>query len=122
MPSAIGPSLVQHIDGVVSLLKAMAGKKRSPTVAERAPGSAEEKLEEFSPEQLTDFLRQMLAIRRFEERAAQAYGQGAVGGFCHLYIGQEAVAVGALAALVLDNTIPGTDEERGLVAFRAGMK
>lgn len=96
----------------------MAGKKRSPTVAERAPGSAEEKLEEFSPEQLTDFLRQMLAIRRFEERAAQAYGQGAVGGFCHLYIGQEAVAVGALAALNESDRVLTTYRDHGMALAR----
>jgi pyruvate dehydrogenase E1 component alpha subunit len=40
----------------------------------------------------------MLLIRRFEERSAQIYGTGAIGGFCHLYIGQEAIAVGACAA------------------------
>lgn len=44
-------------------------------------------------------LRQMVLIRRFEERAGEAYAQGKIGGFCHLYIGQEAVAVGAIAAL-----------------------
>jgi pyruvate dehydrogenase E1 component alpha subunit len=44
-------------------------------------------------------LRQMLLIRRFEEKAGEAYAQGRIGGFCHLYIGQEAVAVGAIAAL-----------------------
>jgi pyruvate dehydrogenase E1 component alpha subunit len=48
-------------------------------------------------------LRQMLLIRRFEERAGEAYAQGKIGGFCHLYIGQEAVAVGAVAALDSDD-------------------
>ena len=43
-------------------------------------------------------LRQMLLIRRFEEKAAEAYALGKIGGFCHLYIGQEAVAVGSLNA------------------------
>ncbi len=43
--------------------------------------------------------RQMLLIRRFEEKAGEAYAQGRIGGFCHLYIGQEAVAVGSIAAL-----------------------
>ena len=38
--------------------------------------------------------RDMLLIRRFEERAGQLYGMGLIGGFCHLYIGQEAIAVG----------------------------
>jgi pyruvate dehydrogenase E1 component alpha subunit len=46
-------------------------------------------------------LRQMLLIRRFEEKAAQLYGLKKIGGFCHLYIGQEAVAVGSIAALDL---------------------
>jgi pyruvate dehydrogenase E1 component alpha subunit len=45
-------------------------------------------------DQLRKFYRDMLLIRRFEERAGQMYGMGLVGGFCHLYIGQEAVVVG----------------------------
>jgi pyruvate dehydrogenase E1 component alpha subunit len=45
-------------------------------------------------DQLVSFYRMMLLIRRFEERAGQLYGMGLIGGFCHLYIGQEAVAVG----------------------------
>jgi pyruvate dehydrogenase E1 component alpha subunit len=48
-------------------------------------------------------LRQMMLVRRFEERAAEAYAQGRIGGFCHLYIGQEAVATGAIAALRSDD-------------------
>lgn len=47
------------------------------------------------------WLADMLLIRRFEEKAAQMYGLQKIGGFCHLYIGQEAVAVGAIAALDL---------------------
>jgi pyruvate dehydrogenase E1 component alpha subunit len=49
-----------------------------------------------------ELLRQMLLIRRMEEKAAQMYGLRKIGGFCHLYIGQEAVAVGAVAALDLE--------------------
>ncbi len=49
-------------------------------------------------EQLIGFYRDMLLIRRFEERAGQLYGMGLIGGFCHLYIGQEAVAVGVQSA------------------------
>jgi pyruvate dehydrogenase E1 component alpha subunit len=44
------------------------------------------------------FYREMLLIRRFEEKAAEMYALGKIGGFCHLYIGEEAVAVGAIAA------------------------
>ena len=50
--------------------------------------------EAVDKDQLLEFYRQMLLIRRFEERAGQLYGMGLIGGFCHLYIGQEAVAVG----------------------------
>ncbi len=51
-----------------------------------------------SPEDLKSFYRDMLLIRRFEEKAGQLYGMGLIGGFCHLYIGQEAVVVGLEAA------------------------
>ena len=51
-----------------------------------------------SKEELLQFYRQMLLIRRFEEKAGQLYGMGLIGGFCHLYIGQEAVVVGLEAA------------------------
>ncbi len=47
-----------------------------------------------SGEELLEFYREMLLIRRFEEKAGQLYGMGLIGGFCHLYIGQEAVVVG----------------------------
>ncbi len=51
-----------------------------------------------APEDLTRYYRDMLLIRRFEEKAGQLYGMGLIGGFCHLYIGQEAVVVGLEAA------------------------
>jgi pyruvate dehydrogenase E1 component alpha subunit len=50
-------------------------------------------------------LRHMLLLRRFEERAGEAYAQGRIGGFCHLYIGQEAVAVGSLVTLRPDDYV-----------------
>src|ERR1700723_811020 len=53
----------------------------------------------FTREQELKALRDMLLIRRFEEKAGQLYGMGAIGGFCHLYIGQEAVVVGMQMAL-----------------------
>jgi pyruvate dehydrogenase E1 component alpha subunit len=59
-----------------------------------------------NPKQLIQFYRDMLLIRRFEERAGQLYGMGLIGGFCHLYIGQEAVVVGLQAcAIPGDNVI-----------------
>ena len=51
-----------------------------------------------SKDELLTFYREMLLIRRFEEKAGQLYGMGLIGGFCHLYIGQEAVVVGLEAA------------------------
>ncbi len=51
-----------------------------------------------SAEELLEYYREMLLIRRFEEKAGQLYGMGLIGGFCHLYIGQEAVVVGLEAA------------------------
>ncbi|MBY6055875.1 pyruvate dehydrogenase (acetyl-transferring) E1 component subunit alpha [Leisingera daeponensis] len=51
-----------------------------------------------SAEELTNHYREMLLIRRFEEKSGQLYGMGLIGGFCHLYIGQEAVVVGLEAA------------------------
>ncbi|MBC7952406.1 MAG: pyruvate dehydrogenase (acetyl-transferring) E1 component subunit alpha [Rhodospirillaceae bacterium] len=53
---------------------------------------------EPSQAQLIRWYREMLLIRRFEEKAGQLYGMGLIGGFCHLYIGQEAVVVGMQAA------------------------
>ena len=52
----------------------------------------------ISPEELLGYYKDMLLIRRFEEKAGQLYGMGLIGGFCHLYIGQEAVVVGLEAA------------------------
>lgn len=49
-------------------------------------------------EEMMEYYRQMLMIRRFEEKAGQLYGMGLIGGFCHLYIGQEAVVVGMQSA------------------------
>ena len=63
---------------------------------------------EVSNEQLKSFYEKMLYLRRFEERVGQLYGLGLIGGFCHLYIGQEAVSVGMEAAIDKeDNVITG---------------
>ncbi|WP_342245681.1 pyruvate dehydrogenase (acetyl-transferring) E1 component subunit alpha [Pseudomonas sp. OTU5201] len=58
-------------------------------------------------------LRDMLRIRRLEERAAELYGEGNIRGFLHLYIGEEAVAVGALHALGTDDAVVATYREHG---------
>jgi pyruvate dehydrogenase E1 component alpha subunit len=58
-----------------------------------------------SPEELLELYREMLLIRRFEEKAGQMYGMGLIGGFCHLYVGQEAVVVGMQAAIVEGDSV-----------------
>src|SRR4028118_509724 len=72
-----------------------------------------------SKEQLLDFYKQMLLIRRFEERAGQLYGLGLIGGFCHLYIGQEAVAVGLQSAMTVgkDSVITGYRDHGHMLAY-----
>ena len=68
----------------------MATRKAAETAS--APGA------NVSKDELLTYYRDMLLIRRFEEKAGQLYGMGLIGGFCHLYIGQEAVVVGLEAA------------------------
>ncbi len=68
---------------------------------------------ETTPEELAPLYRQMLAIRRMEEACAKAYSQGKIGGFLHLIIGQEAVCVGAIAALQADDYVVATYREHG---------
>jgi pyruvate dehydrogenase E1 component alpha subunit len=60
---------------------------------------------EVNPAELVQYYRDMLLIRRFEEKAGQMYGMGLIGGFCHLYIGQEAVVVGMQAAITGDDAV-----------------
>ena len=68
----------------------------------------------LSPEQKLDLLRTMLRIRVFEDRAARVYTQGKAGGFMHLYNGQEASGVGAMAALRPDDVrVDGSDALAG---------
>src|ERR1700704_2504079 len=71
-------------------------------------------------EHLAGLYRQMFLIRRVEEECARAYAEGKIGGFLHLYIGQEAVAVGALAALRHDDYVITTYRDHGM-ALTKGM-
>jgi pyruvate dehydrogenase E1 component alpha subunit len=64
------------------------------------------------------YLQQMLLIRRFEEKAGEAYSLGKIGGFCHLYIGQEAVGVGCLSQLRPDDYIVTTYRDHGQALAR----
>ena len=74
-----------------------AGKTKQaakPAARRDGNGKSAEAVPAFDKEQELKALRNMLLIRRFEEKAGQMYGMGLIGGFCHLYIGQEAVVVG----------------------------
>lgn len=78
--------------------------RRKP--APQKPLSTSSKAAAFTKEEELAALRTMLLIRRFEEKAGQMYGMGLIGGFCHLYIGQEAVVTGVrMAAREGDQTI-----------------
>ena len=86
------------------MAKAPARQRTSEATAAEPPASNRERPSqperyEATKEELLTFYEQMLLIRRFEEKAGQLYGLGLIGGFCHLYIGQEAVAVGLQSAL-----------------------
>jgi pyruvate dehydrogenase E1 component alpha subunit len=73
-----------------------------------------------SADQLREFYRAMLLIRRFEERAGQLYGMGLIGGFCHLYIGQEAVVVGMQSTIREGDTVVTSYRDHGHM-LAAGM-
>ncbi len=80
----------------VSEIKSTAGMTRNAGNGAGDPATPRAKA---TNDEIVAYYRQMLLIRRFEERAGQLYGMGLIGGFCHLYIGQEAVVIGMQAAL-----------------------
>ena len=95
----------------------VADKKTStePSNFQNAPINAN-----LKPEQKLEFLNTMLRIRRFEERCVKSYQQGNIGGFCHTYIGQEAVAVGTTSLMGADDHIISGYRIHGL-AMSIGM-
>jgi pyruvate dehydrogenase E1 component alpha subunit len=105
-----------------------AAKAASPAKSNKAATSpaksnrerpAEPKRYKASKDELLALYKQMLLIRRFEERAGQLYGLGLIGGFCHLYIGQEAVAVGLQSAMTVgkDSVITGYRDHGHMLAY-----
>ncbi len=93
--------------------------KADPVPTSNRERPAEPQRYKASKEELLEFYRQMVLIRRFEERAGQLYGLGLIGGFCHLYIGQEAVAVGLQSALdnEKDSVITGYRDHGHMLAY-----
>ncbi len=81
------------------MAKAPAKKRSAEPATPNRERPDEPQLYKATKAELLEFYKQMLLIRRFEEKAGQLYGLGLIGGFCHLYIGQEAVAVGLQSAL-----------------------
>src|SRR6186713_687736 len=105
--------------------RSVAKSARKTAAPAAAPGKtnrerpAEPKRYKASKDELLDFYKEMLLIRRFEERAGQLYGLGLIGGFCHLYIGQEAVAVGLQSAMTVgkDSVITGYRDHGHMLAY-----
>ena len=79
-----------------------AGAAKSTAKSKAKPAA---KKPDVSGDDLLHYYRDMLMIRRFEEKAGQLYGMGLIGGFCHLYIGQEAVVVGMTQAGTSDDSV-----------------
>lgn len=81
----------------------MAGSKKKAKISKSSKSRSAKAA--ASRETLETYFREMLMIRRFEEKAGQMYGMGLIGGFCHLYIGQEAVVTGIQHALEPGDTV-----------------
>lgn len=98
------------------------GPETIPASKEHARVKSEQRhrLHDLDQDTLINLFQQMLLIRRFEEKSAAAYSMGKIGGFCHLYIGQEAVAVGAISAIRADDYVLTSYRDHGQ-AIAKGM-
>jgi len=83
-------------------------------------GPPRQKTADVAQETLLHWYDEMLLIRRFEEKAAQLYGMGKIGGFCHLYNGQEAVAAGSIGAINADDYVITAYRDHG-IALAKGL-
>ena len=90
-----------------------ASAKREAARSRRRTGNGAGVAAGIDPAELLSFFRRMLLIRRFEERAGQLYGMGLIGGFCHLYIGQEAVVIGMQASLAAGDAVVTSYRDHG---------
>lgn len=86
---------------------------KSTTSRRKSAPSQKPDYSNYDVDELRGFYHDMLQIRRFEEKAGQMYGMGLIGGFCHLYIGQEAVVVGMEAALNEQDSVITTYRDHG---------
>src|SRR5258706_6638035 len=96
----------------------MAVARKKPAAQETEPKAS---VPDLGKERELKAFREMLLIRRFEEKAGQMYGMGLIGGFCHLYIGQEALVVGMQIAIKDgDQGITGYPDHGHKLAFGLG--
>lgn len=93
--------------------KKPAAKRKTAAAGATKAAAAKSSVAKASKEELLHYYKEMLAIRRFEEKAGQMYGMGLIGGFCHLYIGQEAVVVGMRAATTENDTVVTSYRDHG---------
>ena len=119
-PSAAKAEEQQSSTGVMDAPVEAADPQELKRERDRAKERQKDRLTGLTIVQLMELYRQMLLIRRFEEKSAEVYVAGKIGGFCHLYIGQEAVGVGALSAIRKDDYVLASYREHGL-ALAKGM-
>jgi len=118
-PSAAKAEEQQSSTGVMDAPPDVDSKKLKQE-RDEAKERQKDRLSGLSREEAIELYRQMLLIRRFEEKSAEAYVAGKIGGFCHLYIGQEAVGVGSISAIRKDDYVLASYREHGL-ALAKGM-
>jgi pyruvate dehydrogenase E1 component alpha subunit len=119
-PSAAKAEEQQSSTGVMDAPPDTIDSKQLKQERDEAKQRQKERLSAISHDELIELYRQMLLIRHFEEQSAAVYVAGKIGGFCHLYIGQEAVGVGAISAIRKDDYVLASYREHGL-ALAKGM-
>jgi pyruvate dehydrogenase E1 component alpha subunit len=118
-PSAAKAEEQQSSTGVMDA-PADVDKQQLKSERDSAKERQKDRLGGLGADELIELYRQMVLIRRFEEKSAEVYVAGKIGGFCHLYIGQEAVGVGAISAIRQDDYVLASYREHGL-ALAKGM-
>jgi len=119
-PSAAKAEEQHSSTGVMDAPPDTIDSKQLKQERDEAKQRQKERLSAISHDELIELYRQMLLIRHFEEQSAAVYVAGKIGGFCHLYIGQEAVGVGAISAIRKDDYVLASYREHGL-ALAKGM-